>query len=410
MNGFTIDGCLWIWQSRPRMEIPTPILVEHPESSPPSTPPPPRKTFRYALAGVCAVLLLGVGIGIRRNPAENDFIEFSSLEPPEVLQLPTPTPQPAGRLFSGPTPQTRWQDLQDPTVYMPTASGRVASAHYGSTRTGSNGLPRFHEGVDVSPIERDPRQRPLDPILAIADGTVAYVSRRGGNSTYGIYIVLTHEDEVGTVYSLYSHLASVESGIQQGAEVSRGQKLGVMGWSSSIGIPVSRSHLHLEMGLKLNGHYSRLSRAQKLSNPHGNYHGFNLAGFNPSLLLQNLQNQDPVRFSYQDAIRSVPPAWRLLIRGTRRPEFFDRYPSLWTDTPRSGSAFWIDVSDGGVPLAGGFATQDDARLLQGGHHRVLEVDREVLGRNGRRHVVTRNGKWVLGRNGEKWKEILLYRP
>ncbi|MEM7395078.1 MAG: hypothetical protein AAF492_22330, partial [Verrucomicrobiota bacterium] len=95
-----------------------------------------------------------------------------------------------------PTAQTNLTRRMDKTVFMPTGSGRVMSAHYGSTRTDSSGRPSFHEGVDIGPMARDRRGRATDKILAVADGTVAYANRRSGNSNYGIYIVLEHEDPV----------------------------------------------------------------------------------------------------------------------------------------------------------------------------------------------------------------------
>jgi len=388
------------------MEIPTPILVEHPE--PPDPPSSPKGKVRYVLAGCCALFLLLVGMVIRTGPST--IPSEPSSGSPGLSPVPTAVPLPSGQLYTSPTPQTRWRDIHDPAVYMPTGSGRVASAGFGSVRTSSSGAPRFHEGVDVSPLKRDRKQRALDPILAIADGTVAYISRSAGNSSYGIYLVLAHEDDAGTVFSLYAHLASVAKELKRGTRVSRGDQLGVMGASSTLGIPVARSHLHLELCLKLNGSYSRYSRAKKLSNPHGEFHGFNLVGFDPRVLLFQLHDRDPVPFSYLEALQAEPVAWRLLIRGSRRPEFFDRHPVLWSDTPATGSAFWVEVSHGGVPLAGGYATQKEAGLLQGGRHRVLEADPEVLGRNARRHVIRRNGHWVLGPNGVSWKDILLYRP
>jgi hypothetical protein len=293
---------------------------------------------------------------------------------------------------------------------MPTGSGRVASAGFGSVRTASSGAARFHEGVDIAPTARDRRQRALDDIFAVSDGTVVYVNRSAGNSSYGIYVVIRHPDPVGEVYSLYAHLASVPRGLEDGDPVKRGQVIGRMGYTSTLGIPVSRSHLHLELCLIMNQYYPQLSREQKRTNPHGAFHGFNLSGFDPRVLLFQLADRDPRPFTYLDALQNEPVAWRILIRGSRRPDFFDRHPVLWQAQPASGSAFWVEVSDGGVPLAGGFATAAEAEELRGGNHRILEVNADVIGRNGRRHVLQRNGQWILGTNGEAWKEILMYRP
>lgn len=380
----------------------------------PDFSPEPRSStrgyFRYVLAGACASLLAVVGFMLP-SPDTGGEPPLNLVDQPEPQQLlPTPTPVPSGDLYTSPTPQRLWRQVDNPAVYMPTGSGRVASAGYGSVRTGSNGLPRFHEGIDVSPMERDRRQRALDPIFSMGDGHVVHISRSAGNSSYGIYIVIEHEDEVGKVYTLYSHLASVAEGLQKGQHVTRGQPIGIMGYTSTLGIPVSRSHLHLEIGTILNGYYARMSKAQKRSNPHGNYHGFNLAGFDPRTLLFRLDDQDPTYFSFLEALQEESPAWRLLVKGSRRPNYFDRYPALWSDSPASGTAYWIEVSHGGVPLAGGFVSAEDAQKLNGGRYAVMDVDEKVLGRNARRHVRKRNGKWTLATNGVKWLEILTYRP
>ena len=57
-------------------------------------------------------------------------------------------------------------------------------------------------------------------------GGSAYVNRRAGNSNYGIYVVLAHDEPaLGEVYTLYAHLARVESGLHAGQPVEAGQVL-----------------------------------------------------------------------------------------------------------------------------------------------------------------------------------------
>jgi len=43
----------------------------------------------------------------------------------------------------------------------------------------------FHEGIDISPLQRDKAGNPLDEISSIADGTVVHVSPLAGRSNYG---------------------------------------------------------------------------------------------------------------------------------------------------------------------------------------------------------------------------------
>src|ERR1044071_4729639 len=48
---------------------------------------------------------------------------------------------------------------------------------------------RFHEGIDIRPMQRDERGEPLDEVRAIAQGKVVYTSLVPGYSNYGKYIV-----------------------------------------------------------------------------------------------------------------------------------------------------------------------------------------------------------------------------
>ncbi|MGE9292054.1 MAG: M23 family metallopeptidase, partial [Puniceicoccales bacterium] len=133
-------------------------------------------------------------------------------------------------------------------LLQPTASGRPESGLYGCVR---NGGTRFHEGVDLKPIGKDRNGNATDPIYAVMAGRVAYVNRVAGNSSYGRYVVIEHMDLDVAVYTLYAHMADVDSDIQPGIRVEAGQRLGRMGHSAGgYSIPRSRSHLHFEIGLR----------------------------------------------------------------------------------------------------------------------------------------------------------------
>jgi hypothetical protein len=47
-------------------------------------------------------------------------------------------------------------------------------------------------GLDIRCLRRDRRGEPTDPVMATADGSVAYVNRRTGLSNYGNYLILKH--------------------------------------------------------------------------------------------------------------------------------------------------------------------------------------------------------------------------
>lgn len=325
-----------------------------------------------------------------------------------VIELELPDLVPNWPLFTHPTPQRNWQDVENPLVYMPTGSGRIVSAFFGSTRTNSSGRAVFHEGVDIAPMQWDRQGQALDEIYAVADGTVGYINRVAGNSSYGTYVVVDHPDELGTVYTLYSHLALVAAELKTGQAVERGQVIGIMGHTSTLGIPPQRSHLHLETGLMVNPSFSRWYREQRMTPNHGNHHGFNLTGFDPMILLQNLVGVDEVPFSYKNALEGIPVAWQLLVRSRHLPNFFGRYPPLWKDDRYTPPAMVLDLSENGIILQGRNATDAELEELGSARHKVLSVDTTALGRNGARLIERSGSTWRLARYGERWLEILLY--
>ncbi|RYD30872.1 MAG: M23 family metallopeptidase, partial [Verrucomicrobiaceae bacterium] len=51
---------------------------------------------------------------------------------------------------------------------------------------------KFHEGIDIAPMQRDAKGEPQDSVHAIADGVVAYTTNSPRTSNYGHYVVLRH--------------------------------------------------------------------------------------------------------------------------------------------------------------------------------------------------------------------------
>lgn len=302
-------------------------------------------------------------------------------------------------------------DILSPTnaadVFMPTASGNPESALFGSARTGSDGRPRFHAGVDIAPRQRDRRGRPLDAVRAIVDGRVAYVNRVGGDSSYGIYVVLLHDDPVGTVYSLYAHLASVPSELRPGVVVQAGAPVGVMGNSANTGIPVVRAHLHLEIGVMLSDRFGVWTRAKKLKPDRGNYHGWNLFAVDPLDVFA--KQRATGHFSMAKYLTSAPTAFELLLQPKRFPGYFRRHRMLWQGTEEPVGPMVLRVSEGGVILQGRPADERETATFNAVRKPVVQnVDEGVLGRNGMRIVAKVNGRWTLGSGATRWLELLTY--
>ncbi|MCB1070190.1 MAG: M23 family metallopeptidase [Kiritimatiellae bacterium] len=360
--------------------------------------------------GLVLVLdLILVGCWLTQSEPAPDPATSIQPAPTVVEQEPEPEPEPGFRI-GFPTPQTRLVETNSLEVYMATGSGRVESAWYGSVRTRkyrSSYLPSFHEGVDIAPTARDARGRALDDVFAVADGTVGYINRVAGNSSYGIYVVLLHESRLGEVFTLYAHLASASDSLRVGHPVTRGDIIGRMGHTSTLGIPVQRSHLHFEFGTVLNRRFETWFRGKKLKPNHGMLHGYNLTGLNPMGLFDYMAEEK--RFDPLNYIKAAPVAFRMVVPTDTLPDYYQRYPALWVGEPATGGAMVMEVSEGGVPLFARAATDEEKARISNRKPVVLEVFPDILGRNGERLVVKRNGEWQPGRKSEQWLDILLYR-
>jgi murein DD-endopeptidase MepM/ murein hydrolase activator NlpD len=347
---------------------------------------------------------------LQRDEPTGEPVSTEVATPITEINSATETAKPFnGIVYGFPTAQHQLLDTNTAGIYMPTGSGRPESGMYGSVRSSTQGkltMSSFHEGLDIAPLERDRSQMPRDDVLAVADGRVAYFNKIAGNSNYGKYIVLMHDDPLGETYTLYAHLAQVYPDVVIGKKVSRGDKIGLMGNSASTGIPVGRAHVHFETGMMLNRYFHGWYKRQKLKPDHGNYHGHNLAGVNPYEVLR-WQNEHGY-FSMAEYMAHTEPAFSLVIRAAQIPDYFIRYPGLWAGGKPSGNAMVITVSEGGVPLSGRPATEQERTLLGSRRHHILSVNEDVLGRNGLHLVTKRKGQWILGKNGERWLEVLTY--
>lgn len=107
----------------------------------------------------------------------------------------------------------------------PTQGGACLSSAFGPRGRGQ------HKGLDF-------HSRDGGPILAAAAGTVI---ERKYRDDYGNMVLIDHGSGV---YTRYAHLSSFADGIVEGAQVTAGQRLGLMGNTASYQIPI---HLHYEV-------------------------------------------------------------------------------------------------------------------------------------------------------------------
>jgi len=250
-----------------------------------------------------------------------------------------------------PTPNTAFIKGQPEETYLqPTASGRLESALFGCTRNDGR---RFHEGIDLKPLKRDRRGRASDPIFAIAPGSVAHINRVGGNSSYGIYVVVAHQEDGLEFYSLYAHLSSVTPGLKTGEPVVAGQQIGVMGnTSASIRIPHSRAHLHLEIGLRLNRRFDSWYQRQDYTEPNrqGSWNGINLQAIDPIVFYRRMIT-DP-KASAVEVFLSESVAFRVAFHFVSPPDFLQRNPVFSPSRLSEIESGWYQIGFNafGIPL------------------------------------------------------------
>ena len=262
-------------------------------------------------------------------------------------------------LFSGtqlvlglvwPTPNKAFQEgLGVDAFIQPTASGAVESGMFGCVRNDGN---RFHEAIDLFPIERDANGEALDPIFSILPGRVVHINEDASRSSYGRYIVIQHTDETLAFHSLYSHLSRVSKGLKVGMQVKEGAVLGIMGRSASgYSIPKSRAHLHFEIGLALSESFQDwyASKAFKTKNYQGRWNGMNLVSVDPLAFYSRIQAGEVSDFS--EFLKKVPTAAILRIYSDAVPDFVQRYPLLANPiSERKKLVAWdVAFTDFGVP-------------------------------------------------------------
>jgi murein DD-endopeptidase MepM/ murein hydrolase activator NlpD len=208
-------------------------------------------------------------------------------------------------------------------------------------------LTKFHEGIDIAPTRRDAKGEPLDDVRAIEAGRVVHTSNLSNDSNYGKYVVVEHLTENAPVYTLYSHLATID--VARGQSVTRGSRLGRLGYTGA-GIDQRRAHLHLEIAIMWNDGYEGWHDAHfSLPNKHGIFNGMNLMGLdvaefylqqrkNPALTLSQFMAKQPVFFKVH---LPASPHFQL-------PR---RYPWLVRGSAAKARSWVISFTDAGFPLA-----------------------------------------------------------
>jgi len=283
--------------------------------------------------------------------------------------------------FSWPTPNKAYfEGLSFEEYIQPTVSGLVYSGLYGCVRRNGH---QFHEGLDLKSIQRDRKGESIDKVMAVTSGVVRYINTRAGNSNYGKYVVLEHSISDLPVISLYAHLSSVSSDLSVGDEVQNAQTVGVMGRTANgHGIPKSRAHLHLEMGLRLTDFFQEWYDRQKYKNKnrHGKYSGLNIVGFDFLDFHERFQAGEVE--SVENYLLRQQTFLTVVVKSRMVPDYLERYPCFLkkplTDEPLVGWRIeftWFGMPIGWTPLHG-----DEVELKKGTKDRVVFHDEALVKR------------------------------
>jgi len=114
----------------------------------------------------------------------------------------------------------------------PTDPGYTFSSYYGY-RLSVFGEGNFHSGLDIAGTGYG------SGVYAANNGTIE-ILKDLGNSSYGKYIMINHNNGY---YTLYAHMSGFYPGLSVGSTVSRGQQIGYIGSSGWATGP----HLHYEI-------------------------------------------------------------------------------------------------------------------------------------------------------------------
>ena len=285
----------------------------------------------------------------------------------------------------------------------------------GTFGCGRSGGWQMHEGLDIRCLQRDQRGESIDPVLATADGMVAYLNNRPSLSNYGNYIILRHQIQGVEIYSLYAHLRSIRSDLKRGQSVKSGETIGVMGRTANTreGISKDRAHVHFELNLYINERFSSWYKSSfpTQRNDHGGWNGQNLLGLDPREILLAQQRQGP-KFNLVDLIKGQTELCRVFVRKTDFP-WLKRYPALVKPNPlaeREGVVgYEISLNFNGVPFELIPRSASEIKLKGKSRVQLVSVNEAEYTKNPGRRLISKNGaRWQLTNRGSELLGLLVF--
>jgi murein DD-endopeptidase MepM/ murein hydrolase activator NlpD len=256
---------------------------------------------------------------------------------------------------------------------------------------------RFHEGIDIKPLQRDASGEPLDPVRAIAAGVVVHTNLVPGFSNYGKYVVVEHRWDGCSYYSLYGHLSSVA--VRAGQRVQQHEQLGVMGHTGE-GLNQARAHVHLELNLMVSRQFESWHDFFSKNDPnhHGLYNGINLIGLDIARLYLALRKRPSL--TIPEFLSEEETSYRVLLPASKHFDLARFYPWMVARKTDERAASWeVSFNRVGVPLriepspkqVGG---PELSYLKKGGIDASYLTRGQISGRGGGAHL-TEKGKQFM---------------
>lgn len=265
------------------------------------------------------------------------------------------------------------------------------------TETGSGLVySRLHEGIDIRPLQRDASGNSIDPVRAIAAGTVVHTNHAPGHSNYGKYVVIEHNFDGCKYYSLYGHLSSIA--VQKGDRVQQRDQLGIMGHTGE-GLNQVRAHVHLELNLMLSRHFESWHNHFFRSDPNRNglYNGLNLSGIDIAQLYLALQKRPGL--TIPEFLAGEETLYRVLLPNSRNFDLRKSYPWMVQKGEAEAASWEVSFNRAGVPLkiqssSKAVSEPELSYLKPGGTDARLLTNERVAGRGGSAHL-TEKGKQFM---------------
>jgi peptidoglycan LD-endopeptidase LytH len=272
---------------------------------------------------------------------------------------------------------------------------------------------QMHEGLDIRCLQRDRRGEPTDPVMATADGSVAYINRRTSLSNFGNYLILKHSVDGLEVYSLYAHLSEIRADLKPGATVKQGEQVAIMGRTSNTAQAISkdRAHVHFELNFLLNDRFAEWYRKHRVGqrNDHGDWNGQNLVAIDPQQVLLTERSQGKA-FNFATFAKQQTELCRVMVRDADFP-WLKRYPTFIKGDAlppgEQAAGYEIALNFAGLPYE---VTPRAASAIKGkAAVQLISVNEAEYSRNPCRKLVRKQGsRWELTNAGQDLISLLTF--